>query len=118
MSWFKTPDTLLDERRTAKRNQLKQQRDAKISEPINNVQVGRLQDRENIKDAIRKWDTFGNPATTSWTMADNTVSELSKQDLIDIENAYAIRQREIFSEYQTLCEQVAVSDDPESIAWS
>ena len=103
--------------RLNKREKLKQQRDTKISEPINNVQVGRLQDRENIKDAIRKWDTLGNPATTSWIMADNSIEELSKQDLIDIEDAYAIRQRQVFSEYQTLCEQLEISDNPESITW-
>lgn len=65
-----------------------------------------------------KWDTLGNPATTTWIMADNTTAELSKQDLIDIEDAYAIRQRQVFSEYQSLCEQVAVSNDPEAITWS
>jgi hypothetical protein len=37
------------------RDYLKMVRDIKIAAPINNVQVGRYQDRENIKDAIRKW---------------------------------------------------------------
>jgi hypothetical protein len=100
------------------RDYLKMVRDIKIAEPINNVQVGRFEDRENIKDVVRKWDTLGNPATITWIMYDNTTAQLSKQDLIDIEDAYAGRQLQVFAEYQSLCEQLAVSDDPKSIIWS
>jgi hypothetical protein len=108
----------LDRLRLNKREELKQERDAKIAEPINNVQVGRFEDRENIKDAIRKWEALGNPATITWIMYDNTTAQLSKQDLINIEDAYVGRQLQVFAEYQSLCEQLAVSDDPESIIWS
>jgi hypothetical protein len=50
-------------------------------------------------------------------MYDNTTAQLSKQDLIDIEDTYAIRQLQVFAEYQSLCEQLAISNDPESIIW-
>jgi hypothetical protein len=61
--------------------------------------------------------TLGNPTTITWIMYDNTTAQLSKQDLIDIEDTYAIRQLQVFAEYQSLCEQLAISNDPESIIW-
>lgn len=84
------------------RQKLKEERDAKIAAPIQGVQVASVEDRENIQGTIRKWETLGNPPAIPWTMADNSVSLLTKDDLIAIEDAYTLRKAQAFQEYQAL----------------
>ena len=117
MSWYKTPDTLLSERRTARRNQLKTERNERIAEPINGVQVATVEDRENIQGAIQNWQALGSPDAINWTMADNSVSALTQQQLIDVATAYTQRKAQIFQQYQGLCAELETSDDPASVVW-
>lgn len=81
---------------------IKTTREEKISEPINNIQVSTLQDRENIQGSIEHFELLSNgKGTISWTMADNIEQDLSLEDLKGALDTYVIRKAQAFSEYQT-----------------
>jgi len=84
-----------------KRSAFKALRDEEIAEPINGVQVGRLEDRENIEGAISRFETIA-PDGVNWIMVDNSVVVLTKQDLQNVADEYAIRKAQIFNKYGTL----------------
>jgi hypothetical protein len=91
-----------------------------IAEDINNFQIGRQQDRENIQGAIDKWDILTEGESRNWIMADNSVKAVTKQELIDVSNAYAIRQNNVFGQYGILCtmlEMAADIDEVIAIVW-
>ena len=100
-----------------RRSQLKYERDERISAPINNVQVGRTEDRENITGTLANWHLLGIGDSIDWIMADNTVQALTQSDLQAVVDAYALRKLQLFSVYQGLLTQLDVTDDPESIVW-
>ena len=83
-----------------KREELKKLRDEKIAEPVNNVQVSRITDRENIQGTIANWDTLGLGETINWIMLDNTVQALSKADLEAIYIGYGLRKAQCFNLYE------------------
>lgn len=95
---------------------LRRQRDNKIIEPINNVQV-RDKDRDRIQLAIDRWDEGGFGVTRQWIMADNTMADLSKADLQAVLDAYDMRELMIFEQYQQMLAQLAESEEPELIEW-
>ena len=81
---------------------IKVKREQSASEPINNVQVATLQDRENIQGSIEYFDILSQgKGTITWTMADNTEQELSLQDLQGVLDTHVIRKAQAFAEYQT-----------------
>ena len=81
---------------------IKAKREQSASEPINNVQVATLQDRENIQGSIEYFNILSQgKGTITWTMADNTEQELSLQDLQGVLDTYVIRKAQAFAEYQT-----------------
>ena len=81
---------------------IKTKREESIIEPINNVQVSTLQDRENIQGSIEYFDRLSQgKGTITWTMADNTEQDLSLQDLQGVLGTYVIRKAQAFAEYQT-----------------
>ena len=83
-------------------NTIKTKREESIIEPINNIQVSTLQDRENIQGSIEYFDMLSQgKGTITWTMADNTEQELSLQDLQGVLDVYVIRKSQAFAEYQT-----------------
>ena len=88
--------------REQKRQHLKTERIKKASAPINNVQVSRVEDRENVKDAIANWDILrkNSDGTKNWVMADNSVSPLSLADLQAVHDNYARRIDECFAAYE------------------
>ena len=86
--------------REERRQILKQERDERISLPINNVQVGRVEDRENVTGTISNWDALGLTTSIGWVMADNTLQALTKDDLEDIVIGYAQRKAQTFSAYE------------------
>lgn len=88
--------------REQKRQYLKAERNERTISPINNVQVATLEDRENINGAIDNWESLGlseNDITT-WILADNTLAELSKDNLIAIRTSYAQRKTLCFHHYE------------------
>jgi hypothetical protein len=106
-----------ERRRAEQREQLKAERKARVSEPINGVQVATVEDRENISGTIQNWQVLGSPETIEWTMADNSVAALTQQDLITVATLYAQRKAQIFQQYQALCAELETSDDPSSVVW-
>ena len=83
-------------------NTIKTKREESIIEPINNIQVSTLQDRENIQGSIEYFDMLSQgKGTITWTMADNTEQDLSLQALQGVLDAYVIRKAQAFAEYQT-----------------
>lgn len=92
-SFFQVKDELLVK--------IKQQREDYIVEPINNVQVAKLEDRENIQGSIQYFDTLSQNGTTiKWTMADNTEADLTLQDLQNALDSYILRKGQVFATYQ------------------
>ena len=83
-------------------NTIKTKREENIIEPINNIQVSTLQDRENIQGSIEYFDMLSQgKGTITWTMADNTEQDLSLEELKSALDAYIIRKAQSFAEYQT-----------------
>ena len=81
---------------------IKAKREQSASEPINNIQVAALQDRENIQGSIEYFDMlYQGKGTITWTMADNTEQDLSLKDLQGVLDSYIIRKAQAFAEYQT-----------------
>ena len=94
------PTPPLDIIREQRREYLKQQRDSVVDAHINNVQVGRITDRENIQGTLANWDLLGLGETISWVMADNTIEQLSKADLEAVFIGYATRKFQCFALYE------------------
>ena len=83
-------------------NTIKIKREETIIEPIDNIQVTTLQDRENIQGSIEYFDMLSQgKGTITWTMADNTEQELSLEDLKGALDTYIVRKAQAFAEYQT-----------------
>ena len=83
-------------------NAIKTKREESIIEPVNNIQVSTLQDRENIQGSIEYFDMLSQgKGTITWTMEDNTEQELSLEDLKGALDTYVVRKAQAFAEYQT-----------------
>ena len=98
---------------------IKAKREESIIEPINNIQVSTLQDRENIQGSIDYFEILSQgKGTITWTMNDNTEQDLSLEDLKGALDAYIIRKAQSFVEYQTkkqLIENATTAEEIESI---
>ena len=97
-------------------NTIKTKREENIIEPINNIQVSTLQDRENIQGSIEYFELLsqGN-GTITWTMSDNTEQDLSLEDLKGALDAYIIRKAQAFAEYQTKKQLIENAETAEEI---
>ena len=98
---------------------IKTKREESSVEPINNIQVATLQDRENMQGSIEYFEILsqGNSRIT-WTMNDNREQDLTVEDLKDALDAYIIRKAQIFVEYQTkkqLIENAETAEEIEAI---
>lgn len=107
--------TTLNFFREDKRQEFKQARDEAIAAPVNNVQVGRIEDRENVTGTISNWDALGLTTSINWVMADNTIQALSKADLEAVVVAYAQRKALLFSQYETAVNALNEASTIESI---
>ena len=81
---------------------IKTKREESIIEPINNIQVATLQDRENMQGSIEYFEILsqGNGRIT-WTMNDNREQDLTVEDLKGALDTYIVRKAQAFAEYQT-----------------
>jgi len=107
--------------REIKRQELKASRDNVIAEPINNVSVGRVEDRENITGTIDNWEAMGLTDGIKWVMTDNTIEQLSKQALITIRDAYIARKMQAFGQYEQLIatmNQYQTVDEIMALEWN
>ena len=97
-------------------NTIKTKREESIIEPINNIQVSTLQDRENIQGSIEYFDILSQgKGTITWTMNDNTEQYLSLEELQDALDAYIIRKAQAFAEYQAKKELIENAETAEEI---
>ena len=100
-------------------NTIKTKREESIIEPINNIQVSTLQDRENIEGSIEYFDMLSQgKGTITWTMNDNTEQELSLQELQGALDVYVVRKAQSFADYQTkkqLIENATTVEELEAI---
>ena len=97
-------------------NIIKTKREESIIEPINNIQVFTLQDRENIQGSIDYFEILSQgKGTITWTMDDNTEQDLSFEDLKGALDAYVIRKSRAFAEYQIKKELIANATTAEEI---
>ena len=97
-------------------NTIKTKREDSIIEPINNIQVFTLQDRENIQGSIDYFEILSQgKGTITWTMDDNTEQDLSFEDLKGALDAYVIRKSRAFAEYQIKKELIANATTAEEI---
>jgi len=97
-------------------NTIKTKREESIIEPINNIQVFTLQDRENIQGSIDYFEILSQgKGTITWTMDDNTEQDLSLEDLKGALDAYVIRKSRAFAEYQIKKELIANATTAEEI---
>ena len=100
-------------------NTIKTKREESIIEPINNIQVSTLQDRENIQGSIEHFERLSQgKGTITWTMNDNTEQDLSLEDLKGALDAYVVRKAQSFAEYQTkkqLIENCTTAEEIEAI---
>lgn len=94
-----------------KREELKVERDAIVNLPINNIQVAKPQDQLNIQGYIL-WE---NEEPIEWTMADNTTSLLFIDDLRAALNAYAIRKRVAYEDFNAACRELELAITEEQI---
>ena len=95
---------------------IKTKREESIIEPINNIQVSTLQDRENIQGSIEYFEILSQgKGTITWTMNDNTEQDLSLEELKGALDAYIIRKAQSFAEYQTKKQLIENSETTEEI---
>ena len=95
---------------------IKTKREESIIEPINNIQVSTLQDRDNIQGSIEYFELLSQgKGTITWTMNDNTEQDLSLEDLKGALGAYVIRKAQSFAEYQTKKQLIENSETAEEI---
>ena len=100
-------------------NTIKIKREETIIEPINNIQVSTLQDRENIQGSIEYFDMLSQgKGTITWTMSNNMEQDLTLEELKGALDAYVIRKAMAFAEYQTkkqLIENAVTVEEIEAI---
>ena len=95
---------------------IKTKREESIVEPINNVQVATLQDRDNIQGSIEYFEVLSQgKGTITWTMNDNREQDLTLEDLKDVLDSYVIRKAQSFVEYQTKKELIENAETVEEI---
>ena len=95
---------------------IKTKREESIIEPINNIQVATLQDRDNIQGSIEYFELLSQgKGTITWTMNDNTEQDLSLQELKGALDAYVVRKAQSFAEYQTKKQLIENSETAEEI---
>lgn len=87
--------------RELKRQELKEEREARTVAPINNVQVATRQDRERMEGALKSWELLEkNPdGTKNWIMVDNSVQPLTKEQLQAVVDGYTARVDQCFNAY-------------------
>lgn len=106
-------DEVLEHYRELKRKELQALRDTIIASDINNVQVGRQQDRENLEKAISNFDP--DSTTRTWIMADNSTAQLTLQQLTEALEGYWYRLEDCFTVYGQAIEDLKLLTTVEDI---
>lgn len=86
---------------------LKQKRQRLINATINNFQVSRAEDRENIQGTINYFPTLsGGGGFITWTMADNTEQDVTLEQLQGVLDAYVTRKAQVFQQFQEMKQSI------------
>lgn len=104
---------VLEHYRELKRKELQALRDSIIASDINNIQVGRQQDRENLEKAVENFDQEA--TTRTWIMADNSTAQLTLQQLTDALEGYWYRLEDCFTAYGQAIEDLKLLTTVEDI---
>lgn len=104
---------VLERYRELKRKELQALRDSIIASDINNIQVGRQQDRENLEKAVENFDSEA--TTRTWIMADNSTAQLNLQQLTDALEGYWYRLEDCFTAYGQAIEDLKLLTTTEDI---
>ena len=96
----KKEQIILEELKSKKLAELKENRELQCSLPFNGFDVGKVVDRENIQGAISNFSLISSNNRVTWTMANSTEQEATLQDLEDVLNGYVLRKAQIFADYQ------------------
>lgn len=97
------------------RQRLKDERDAIIAEPIDNIQVGDIEDREKIQGAVEYFDSVSKDGVKMWIMADNSISYLTKEQMQSLIPAYILRVDKAFNAYAQASVQLEQTIDEDVI---
>ena len=82
------------------RERLKAEREAIIAEPIDNIQVATIEDREKIQGAVDYFDEIADESGLKlWIMADNSISYLTKEAMAALTPSYILRVDKAFTAY-------------------
>ena len=114
-------DTKLKAAKAIKLKELKADRDRDIFAPFNGFQVDTARSRDDLTGMVNVWESIGNPASVTWTLADNTEQAVTKADLEAVILGFAARKLTLFAAYQALKEQVnnaLTVDEVNGINWS
>ncbi|BCX79290.1 DUF4376 domain-containing protein [Campylobacter sp. 19-13652] len=106
----------IKEAKKLKREELKLERDAAISEPLNNVQVASGDDLRNIEGAILAFNRLASEGKLAWIMADNSVSKLNKEELEAIRDGYIDRKQKMFNAFALACAKLEMASLPSEIS--
>lgn len=100
----------------AKRDMLKQARDAIIFSPFNNVDVESSRSRDDVEGAIEYFDALSQGAgSIEWVMADNTFASLTKENLMAVKDGFVFRKAATFNQYKVALTQLASATTLEEI---
>lgn len=97
---------------------LKSVRDAEEIEVINcdgNLYDFDDKSRMRLEVALKALQLQGASATVDWTMADNSTTTITANDILQVFAAAAVRSNELHVKYRTLKEQVSVAEDKAAV---
>ncbi len=109
-----TDKTLFEVKRDH-RERLKESRDENLPTVINNVQVSRLEDRENIKGTLDSFEVLATDGKIKWVMADNSIAELTKEDLEEVTTQYATLKAQVFNWYSDKCTELENAENVDDV---
>lgn len=113
------PEQTLNEAKTTKISELKMQRDAAEVQPIEyNSHSFDYDDkaRDRINAAIIALEMQGEGASLSWTLADNTSTQVTAADLKSVIAAVAVRSNALHVAYRAAKEKVQSATSKEKLA--
>lgn len=104
----------LEQEKGARLWSLKQQREHLIFSPLDNFDMDE-KSLENIKEAIAHFEKAYPNKKAKWIMGDNSIKEVSKEELEALLESFLVRKLKIFSEYQEKKEAVENATNWETI---
>lgn len=79
--------------------ELKQKREELIFAPLNNFDVDE-KSLNNINEAVSFFEVAYPSGKANWIMADNSIKEVTKQELEALRDSFLTRKLQLFSDYQ------------------